>query len=524
MRNIKLILSPVALLVLAGCSATTQVAHETAALSSRVDNTQALMRESIMNAERNRAAMQDVSRPYLAGNTMPLSREATMPAALRRSVPITALFSSSPVDLSTALQQISNAAGMSMTATSDALMPASAFAAKTGATSSPLQAPTRVTVRANNSPLWSVLDDIASQAGASWRPTPMGAEFYRVQTQVFELNAIPQVANTSSSLGRAGGSNSQFDAQSKSSFELKDQNVIAGIQKSVEAMLSTGGKMTISPETQTLVVTDTAEALSRIAAYVKEQNRTVGRRVRMLVEVVEVASKDSNDLGVDWSLVYATANRALSLSSPTSLVSSQTGALGMNRKTGAFADTSVVIKALSEVGRVVNRRSFPVMTTSGRPITQALRSTFNYVDQVQATAIASSVLSTQAQAPTVSQKDETVGTFLTLVPTAKADGTIFLSVSFDVTSAEPLRPFTVGAGASAVTVQQKTVNGTGTILEVPIRSGRTEIIGGVEVASTQSNARRLGDGMPMVLGGSDASSVSKSVLVILVTAVAEEGI
>jgi type IVB pilus formation R64 PilN family outer membrane protein len=524
MRNIKLILAPVALAVLAGCAATTQVAQQTAVLSSSVDRQQAQMRDSIMNSDRNRLAMQEVNRPYLAGNTMPLAREATMPAALRRSVPITALFSSSPVDLATALQQLTQAAGMSMTATSDALMPASAFAAKTGAGMSPIQAPTRVIVRANNSPLWSVLDDVASQAGASWRPTPNGAEFYRVQTQVFELNAIPQVANTSSSLGRSGGANGQFDSQSRSSFELKDQNVIAGIQKSVEAMLSTGGKMTIAPETQTLVVTDTTEALSRVASYVKVQNRTVGRRVRMLVEVIEVASKDNNDLGVDWNLVYATANRVLSLSSPSSLVSSQAGAFGMSRTTGSFADTSVVIKALSEVGRVVNRRSFPLMTTSGRPVTQALRSTFNYVDQVQAVAIASSVLNTQAQAPTVIQKDETVGTFLTLVPTAKSDGTIFLSVSFDVTTAEPLRPFTVGAGASAVTVQQKTINGTGTILEVPIRSGRTEIIGGVEVGTTQASARRLANGMPMLLGGSDASSVTKSVLVILVTAVAEEGI
>ena len=524
MRNLKLILVPVALAVLAGCAATKQVTQETAVLGKGVENQQMMMRDSIINSELTRVAMQDVNRPYLAGNTTPLARDVTMPAALRRSVPITAMFSSSPVDLATALQQLAQAAGMSMTATSDALMPASAFAAKTGAGPSPIQAPTRVVVRANNSPLWTVLDDVASQAGASWRPTPTGAEIYRVETRVFELNAIPQVANTSSSLGRSGGSSSQFDSQSKSSFELKDQNVIAGIQKSIDAMLSMGGKMTIAPETQTLVVTDTPEALTRISAYVKEQNRTVGRRVRMLVEVMEVASKDNNDLGVDWSLVYATANRALSLISPSSLVSSQSGAFGMQRTTGAFADTTLVIKALNEVGRVVSRRSFPVMTTSGRPITQALRSTFNYVDQVQATAIASSVLSTQAQAPTVSQKDETVGTFLTLVPTAKADGTIFLSVSFDVTTAEPLRPFTVGAGASAVTVQQKTINGTGTILEVPIRSGRTEIIGGVEVSTTQANARRLGSGAPMLLGGSDASSVTKNVLVILVTAVTEEGI
>lgn len=524
MKTISFILAPVVLAVLAGCAPTQQVMREVTQATTRSDQHQQQLKDSILAADKTRIKQQDVNRPYLAGNTQPLSREVTMPEPLRRSVPITALFSSSPVDLTVALQQLSQTAGISITATPDALLPASMFASRIGAPASPVMAPTRIVVRANNTPLWTVLDDVARQAGASWRPVAAGAEFYRVETRVFELNAIPQSASTSSSLGRQGGSNSQFDSQSKSSFELKDQNVINGIQKSVEAMLTLGGKMTMSAETQTLVVTDTSEAMQRISAYVKEQNKTVGRRVRLLVEAIEVVAKDGNELGVDWSLVYATANRALSLTSPRSLVGAQAGGFGQTRTTGSYANSSLVIQALNEVGRVVNRRSFPVMTTSGRPITQALRTTFNYVDQVQATAIASSVISTQAQSPTVTQKDETVGTFLTLVPTAKADGTIFLSVSFDVTSAEPLRPFTVGSGASAVTVQQKTINGTGTIQEVPIRSGRTEVIGGVEILNSQSTSRRLGDGVPMVLGGSDSASSTRSVLVILVTAVSEEGI
>lgn len=525
MKKLAFILAP-ALVVISGCATTKQVATDVSATTTRAEQQQQSMKDSILKSEKARVTQQDVNRPYLAGNTQPLARDATMPDVLRRSVPVTALFSSGSVDLATALQQLSAASGISISATSDALLPASEFAPRigAGAGSSPIQAPTRVVVRANNTPLWSVLDDIASQAHASWRPLENGAEFFRVETRVFELNAIPQSATTSSSLGRQGGANAQFDSQSRSSFEMKDQNLISGIQKSVEAMLTKGGRLTMSPETQTLVVTDTSESLKLISAYVKEQNKSVGRRVRMLVEAIEVVSKDGSDLGLDWNLVYATANRALSIGSPTSLVSPLAGAFSQTRSTGAYSGSSMVIKALNEVGRVVNRRSFPVMTTSGRPITQAIRSTFNYVDQVQATAIASSVISTQAQSPTVMQKDETVGTFLTMIPTAKADGTIFLSVSFDVTSAEPLRPFTVGSGASAVTVQQKTINGTGTIQEVPIRSGRTEVIGGVEVVNSQSTARRLGDGIPMIFGGSDSVNSSKSVLVILVTAVSEEGI
>lgn len=524
--NKTFILAPIAIAIslLSGCANQAPLKIDIPAEITSAERQQTSLRRSILNAEQNRAALQDVNRPYLAGNTEPLAREVNMPSQLRQSVPVTTMFSSSPVDLNTALQQVSQAAGINITATPDALLPASAFARRTGMSvaASPVHAPTRVIVRANNTKLWTVLDDIARQANASWRTVPGGAEFYRVETRTFEIMAVPQTANTTSSLGKSGGTNAQFD--SKSSFSMSDQNVISGIQKTVEAMLSTGGKMVLSQETQTLTVTDTTESLNNIERYVKEQNKSLSRRVRMLVEVIEVVSKDSNDLGVDWTMALSVANKALSMGSPTSLAGTQAGSFSLGTSIGKYAGSSVVIKALEEVGKVVSRRSFPVMTTSGRPITQTISSKFDFVKEVQATAISSSLLSTTAQAPTVKQEEETVGTYLTMIPTAKKDGSIFLSISFNVSSAEALRPFTVGSGASAVTVQQRTINGTGTIQEVPIRSGRTEVIGGIEVINSQATNRRLANGAPMLLGGSDSTSSSKSVLVILVTAVAEEGI
>lgn len=183
----------------------------------------------------------------------------------------------------------------------------------------------------------------------------------------------------------------------------------------------------------------------------------------------------------------------------------------------------MVVRALNEVGVVVNRRLFPFLTTSGRPVTQAIRSTFNYVDQVQATSVASSASNTNSIAPTVTQKDETVGTFVTLVPTAKPDGTIFLSLSFDQTSAQPLVPFTVGSASSSVTVQQKTIDGNGIIQEVPIKSGQSIVVGGIESMTSQNTIRRLLPNAPILAGGGDTSRVTKSRLILIVTAQAEEG-
>lgn len=512
--------------LLAGCANTLQSRNEedyqstAQAIQKRIDASH----NAVLEAEARRIKSQEVGRPYVAGKSIPLSREARMPEPLRSSVPVTAHFANTPIPLATALQQLAMATGMSITATSDAMLPANMFAPKTAnAAAAAVQAPWTVSVRSSGVPLWKVLDDIASQIQASWRPTPFGAEFYRVETKSYDLLTIPQTAETKASLGRTGSATNAFNSEAKTSFEMKPSNQMDGIKTLVETLLSTGGKFSISQESQVMVVTDTPEAQARVSDFVKRQNKVMTRRVRMLVEAIEVVAKDGSELGIDWNLVYNTTNVALTGAAPASLTTPQAGTINLQQMIGPLSGSSLVIKALNEVGTVVNRRVFPFITTSGRPITQALRSTFNYVDQVQTTAVANSSNSV-VQPPTVIQRDETVGTFLTLVPNAKADGTVFISVSYDVTSAEPLRPYTVGSGASAVTVQQKTINGSGVIQEVPVRDGRTEVIGGIEILASQNTNRRLGDGIPILAGGSNASSKTKSVTVLLVTAAVEEGI
>jgi len=513
------------LLSVSGCSTTvkSRVEADYADANKVVQGRLEQDRIATMQSEARRVAAQEVAHPYVAGKSIPLSREVLMPEPLRVSMPVTAFFANTPVGLAIALQQISTATNLSISATADALMSAGAFAPKTGVAVAPILPPPMVTLRASGTPLWKLLDDIAAQVQAAWRPTPNGAVFYRVETKSYDLMTVPQIAATQASLGRTGSASNAFNSEAKTSFEMKPSNQMDGIKSLVEGMLSTGGKLSLSTENQILLVTDTPQVQARIEEFIKHQNKVMSRRVRMLVEAIEVVSKDGSEFGIDWNLVYNTTSKALSASAPASLSTALSGSVNLQQMLGPLSGSGAVIKALNEIGTVVNRRVFPFITTSGRPITQALRTTFNYVDQVQTTAIASSA-NMVTQAPTVTQKDETVGTFLTLVPNAKSDGTVFISVSFDVTSADPLRPYTVGSGDSAVTVQQKTINGSGVIQEVPVHGGRTEVIGGLELLTNQNSTRTLGQYLPVFTGGSQTSASTKTVTVLLVTATVEEGI
>lgn len=50
----------------------------------------------------------------------------------------------------------------------------------------------------------------------------------------------------------------------------------------------------------------------------------------------------------------------------------------------------------------------------------------------------------------VSQKEETVGAFLTVLPDIQDDGRMMLSVAYDNTVAQPLKVLTIGEGAQPV--------------------------------------------------------------------------
>ena len=337
---------------LTACGTTKQLVNTEAAVSTaNIEQQRQSLLNSIKNAELQRVAQQVVSRPYIAGKTQPLARDISMPDKLRQPTKVTALFQRNAVDLATAARQLSEATGLMITVTPDALLPPASFGPKTGSgtgVASPVAAPPMVVLNASNVPIWQLLDDVARQVNASWRPTSSGAEIYRVDTRVFQLSAISQLANTSASLGRNGGQNAVFESQSKTSFESKNQNLITGIKTAVEALLSTGGRAVLSEESQSLVVTDTPQNLERVATYIAGQNKALSRRVRVLLEAIEVVSKDSSEQGVDWNSLYNAANQAASTISPQSLTGTTAGGMSITQKSGLLAASSLDVKAISD--------------------------------------------------------------------------------------------------------------------------------------------------------------------------------
>lgn len=487
-----------------------------------------LFGQAITSTDARRAA-QNVDQPWIVGRAVPLARSVSLPSALQANVNTTMFFAGGAIGLRKAAQRITAVTGIPVYVSPEAMLPLARFLPKlagaavaTGAATGSADA--TVTLSGGPQPLVDVLDRICARLGVHWRYQSHRITFYRTQTRVFNVRSLTLNSSAEASLGLQGDSKSEgFVSSSHTRLTGGVQDPMKAIRARLEPFLSQAGVLVAEPGASSLVVvTDTPEVLGRIAAYLETENKALTRRVRLVFEEITLLTEDSAEAGIDWSVVFSSAQVAAALSIAGAPIS-EAGMLGASVQSGPFEGSEAIIKALSKVGRVVRRSSVPVLTLNRRPVTHAVRTTFSYIDQIQTTALASG---TGAAIPSVSisQRDETVGSLLTLVPDAQDNGQILLSVAYDNTVAQPLKTVTFGDKENPLQVQQITIDGNGTVQQVLLQPGQPMVVSGFDRAQKQAQGRRLNPEFPAVLGGSDQASSQRLMTVVIISAQVEEGV
>ena len=476
------------------------------------------------HADRHRES-QEVAQPWLAGKSQPLAREVTMPLALRANVDTTLLFGDGPSPLPVLAQRITRATGIPVSVRPEALLPPEAFVSRLQvAGAAPAQtAPTSILLDGGAEPLARTLDRVAARLGVLWQYRDQRIEFYRTETRVFDVRALSLQASTQATIGSRGKRAQEgFESSSSTALSVVAHDPLAGVKARIEPFLSRAGIVVAEPGAASMVVvTDTPEVLGHIARFLERENRALTRRVRLLFEEVTLATDESAEAGIDWDIVFSGSRLAASLGMAASLAG-DAGFLTASITDGPYAGTEAIIKALGMVGRVIRRNSLPVLTLNRRPVTHAVRTTFSYIDKVETTVQRESP---DSALPTVSvsQREETVGSLITLVPDAQEDGQVLLSVAYDNTIAQPLKTVTFGDSSNPLQLQQITVDGNGTVQQVALVPGQPLVISGFDRSHQESSSRRLNPGVPLVLGGSDQASSQRLTTVMVVTAHVEEG-
>ncbi|WP_028354606.1 hypothetical protein [Bordetella petrii] len=559
-----------AFIALAGCSALQSSDRiSTRAESQSQQNEKALetFRDRVQDPDRARGQVVDL--PWIAGRPQPLAREVSLPPALRANVNTTMLFEGSATDLARLAERIQLATGIltqiapdallprdyflprlgneqmmvspteSAIATADTLVPALVPALAVDRVSGPALPPGVARTKmeplpAGEAPLSTVLDAIALRLGVYWRyDERYGAiRFYRTETRTFYVKALELTAETSLELGLSGqggsqASEGQFASQNRSKYTNEGQTrpTEAVLVKVSQYLTRAGVVKAAHGAANSIVVTDTKDALDAVARFLDSENRIMSRSVRMLFEEITVQLDHVNQAALDWHLIYNSLGRANAAAgdAPGALLDATkaAGSLGGTVGSGPFAGSKLLVSALSEMGTVVRHTSIPILASNLRPATVAVRRTIPYVKDLQQTQSYS-----DASGPTVSvtQDEKTVGTFLTVVPNAQDDGRVQLTVSYDDTRLiGALQKLEFGSPDYPSFVQQANIGGQGAIQQVELSPGQPALIGGYEQSAANSNRRRLDDNAPIALGGSNSSQDQKQITLLLMTAIPEEG-
>ena len=354
MTRIRAIAAAFALTALAGCSALQapeRITERAQSERTRSHGTLDTFKDQARDADRARG--QVVELPWIAGRPQPLARDVSLPAALRANVNTTMLFEGGAADLATLAERIQLATGILTHVAPDALLPREYFLPRLGSdqmtiTASHVGAATADTLvpalvpdigvdrttgpmlpqgvartkmeplPAGKTSLSTVLDAVSLRLGVYWRyDEKVGAiRFYRTETRTFHVKALELTAETSLELGLSGqggsqGSSSQFASQNRSKYSTAGQTrpAEAVLVKVSQYLTRAGVVKAANGAANSIVVTDTKDALDAVGQFLEAENRIMSRSVRMLFEEITVELNQTSQAGLDWRLIYNSLGR-----------------------------------------------------------------------------------------------------------------------------------------------------------------------------------------------------------------------
>lgn len=478
----------------------------------------------IVNVDEKRLK-QKVNRPWVVGKPQPLAKEITLPKALQKNVNTTLLFNEEALDLYEIAHRITEATDIAVHVKAEAMLASDLFIPRfesINQTTSYSDKHNKIFLKGNNEPLSKILDRISAALSVNWIYKNERIVFFRTQTRVFDIQALTLNASANATLGQnANDSNHSFSSGSQTNLSSSQVDSIEIIKARIQPFMTKAGLLVAQQgASSSIVVTDTPESLENIAKYIEQENRSLTKRIRLIFEEVTLITKNSSQGGLDWEAVFNSAKVAAkaSIGGGSSV---ENALLGVGINSGPYSGSQAVISALSEVGTVVRRSSVPVLTLNRRPVTHAVRNTFSYIDKVDTTTY-NDGSGVALPSVSVSQKEETVGSLLTLVPEAQPDGRVLLSMAYDNTVAQPIKTIKFGDKTNPLQLQQVSIDGNGTVQQVVLQPGQPVLVSGFDKSQDEAYQRRLIDELPMLFGGNDKSNQEQLMTLIIITAQAEE--
>lgn len=369
--------------------------------------------------------------------------------------------------------------------------------------------------------LSGLLDAYTSGIGLYWRSNADNSiEIYYLDTQVFPLEAIAATVNSSSNVetnnatssgvsSNDGGGISGNGGSSQSIQQQIKYDLIANIDSTLKQLVSPGiGRYSISPATGTVVVTDTATSMRHISEYLTKVNNSTSQQVKLGYAIYSVALNDGNKLALDMNVMFSKMNQLSGgLISESNNFGGTQGTISWD--SGRFDGTKLMVRALSEQGKVSLVQTGTLSTANLQPVPVELNHQIAYLQSSQSTSTPDVGTTTALTPGTV-----TTGFNMTLLPNV-VPNTRDVWVYYNLRLTELLDIGTVKSGDSIMQTPELSGRGLSQILK--LRSGESQMISSVVQTEKSGNAKGAGSAWNFLFGGEWSNQNKVTVLVSVIT-------
>jgi len=378
-------------------------------------------------------------------------------------------------------------------------------------------------------PLSGLLDVIAARLGLGWKIEDSIVTMYFLDTQVFQLYAIPgsikmntgvktgtsgatTVTGSTSSVSANGGLTSEGSTQgTQMNFE---SDILKDMEKTLNSMITPGmGRVALSSSTGVVTVTDRPDSLRRIKAFISSENKRITRQVVLNVKVLSVSLNKNDSLGLNTAALFKTLSSQVGITTSfvnpnTSGVTTTAGVVSANSDS-PWAGSQAVIDALSVQGQVTTITSPSVTTLNMKPAPILVGNQQTYLASVSTTAIQGGGTSQQALTPgTIS-----TGFNMVLLPYLMEGREMLLQFNINMSNLLGISTFTSGANQ----IQMPNIDNRIFSQSVRLLSGQTLVLSGFDQSGSTGSQQGIADPDLFLAGGRGDATRTRTELVVLIT-------
>ncbi len=401
--------------------------------------------------------------------------------------------------------------------------------------------------------LSGLLDYISHKYSIWWKHRRNTVSFYKMETRVFTIYALPSESSMTASLSGTPISNSGGGGGGSTTLSMNTNVTLSfwqNIESGIKQVMGTQGEMLVDSTSGSITVTAAPFVMQKIAQYVQGINEKMSRQVAISVKVLQVALENADQYGLD--LVAAFKSTKINLTSVGAFTPTESvGLLTMKLIDSNWADSQSIIQAISTQGKTSLVTSTSVTTLNNKVAPVQVTTQENYVSK---TTIQKDDYSSGSGSTSVEMDTDTLnyGFTMEILPRILDNGRLIVLFSMTLTDLLSLTTFSSDGGSGSSSGSsgscttdadcgsgQTCTNGTcssssggsgettvvqlpkmqtrGFVQEIAMRSGSTLVLTGFETVQNKTDTAGIGQPRVSILGGKAYANQNRNVLVILLT-------